>query len=145
MSSEDSGLQPVNTVNRASGVLVAHTYNPSYSGGREQDNRSSKPAWAWDPILKIPNTKQGWWSGSRCRPWVQTPVQKKKKEQRMGASPSTLEVATTGYAQIWKRRPRIAKPFKVTLLKQTSKAKRLWELSWIFKIDNSPSGCLWDQ
>jgi hypothetical protein len=50
---------------------------------------------------------------------------KKKKEQRMGASPSTLEVATTGYAQIWKRRPRIAKPFKVTLLKQTSKAKRL--------------------
>jgi hypothetical protein len=21
-----------------------------------------------DPILKIPNTKKGWWSGSRCRP-----------------------------------------------------------------------------
>jgi hypothetical protein len=23
------------------------------------------------------HTKMGWWSGSRCRPWVQTPVQKK--------------------------------------------------------------------
>jgi hypothetical protein len=24
-------------------------------------------------------TKNGWWSGLRCRPWVQTPVPKKKK------------------------------------------------------------------
>jgi hypothetical protein len=23
---------------------------------------------------KKPITKKGWWSGSRCRPWVQTPV-----------------------------------------------------------------------
>jgi hypothetical protein len=28
----------------------------------------------WDPILKKPFTKKGWWSGSRCRPWVQAPV-----------------------------------------------------------------------
>jgi hypothetical protein len=27
-------------------VLVAHTYNPSYSGGRDQENLGSKPAWA---------------------------------------------------------------------------------------------------
>jgi hypothetical protein len=26
-------------------VLVAHTYNPNYSGGRDQEDRSSKPAW----------------------------------------------------------------------------------------------------
>jgi hypothetical protein len=43
-------------------VLVAHTCNPSYSGGRDQEDRSSKPAQAnssRDPILKIPNTQKG--------------------------------------------------------------------------------------
>jgi hypothetical protein len=25
-------------------VLVAHTYNPSYSGGRDQEDQGSKPA-----------------------------------------------------------------------------------------------------
>jgi hypothetical protein len=38
---------------------VAHACNPSYSGGRDQENRSSKPAWAnslQDPILKEPIT-----------------------------------------------------------------------------------------
>jgi hypothetical protein len=36
-------------------VLVAHVYNPSHSGGRDQEDHSSKPAWAtssWEPILK---------------------------------------------------------------------------------------------
>jgi hypothetical protein len=40
-------------------VLVAHTCNPSYSGGRDQEDHGSKPAQAnnlGDPILKIPNT-----------------------------------------------------------------------------------------
>jgi hypothetical protein len=62
---------------------VAHTCSPSYSGGREQENHSLKPVQAnslRDPILKIPNTEKGWWSGSRCRPWVQTPVPKDKKK-----------------------------------------------------------------
>jgi hypothetical protein len=48
-------------------VLVAHACNPSYLGGRDQEDRGLKPAWAnslRNPILKIPNTKQGWWSGS---------------------------------------------------------------------------------
>jgi hypothetical protein len=34
---------------------VAHTCNPSYTGGRDQDAHSSKPAWVnslQDPILK---------------------------------------------------------------------------------------------
>jgi hypothetical protein len=26
-------------------ALVAHTYNPSYSGGKDQEDRGSKPAW----------------------------------------------------------------------------------------------------
>jgi hypothetical protein len=43
-------------------VLVAHTYNPSYSGDRDQENQSSKSAQAntsRDPILKNPFTKKG--------------------------------------------------------------------------------------
>jgi hypothetical protein len=32
-----------------------------------------------DPIPKKTTTEQGWWSGSRCRPRVQTPVPRKKK------------------------------------------------------------------
>jgi hypothetical protein len=50
---------------------VAHTCNPSYLGGRDQENLGLKPAQAnasQDPILKILITKKGWWSGSRCRP-----------------------------------------------------------------------------
>jgi hypothetical protein len=35
-----------------------------------------------DPISKIPITKEGWWNGSRCRPWVQTPVLQKKKKKK---------------------------------------------------------------
>jgi hypothetical protein len=39
----------------SSRALVPHTYNPSYSGGRDQEDHSLKPAWAnhlQDPILK---------------------------------------------------------------------------------------------
>jgi hypothetical protein len=40
---------------------VAHTCNPSYSGGRDQEDLSSKPAQirsSQDPILKKPYTKR---------------------------------------------------------------------------------------
>jgi hypothetical protein len=48
---------------------VAQAYNHSYSGGRDQEDYSSKPAnSSQDPILKKPFTKQVWWSGPRCRP-----------------------------------------------------------------------------
>jgi hypothetical protein len=42
-------------------VLVAHTCNPSYSGGREQKDHSSKPAQgihSWDPISEKPFSKK---------------------------------------------------------------------------------------
>jgi hypothetical protein len=42
-------------------VLVAHAYNPSYSGGRDQEDGSSKSAGAnnlQDSILKKPFTKK---------------------------------------------------------------------------------------
>jgi hypothetical protein len=41
-------------------VPVASACNPSYSGGTDQEDCSSKPAWAnssQDPISKIPNKK----------------------------------------------------------------------------------------
>jgi hypothetical protein len=44
---------------------VAHACNPSYSGGRDQEDCSSKSPRAnssQDPISKEPITKQGWWS-----------------------------------------------------------------------------------
>jgi hypothetical protein len=41
---------------------VDHSYNPSYSGSRDQKDCGSIPAQVnslQDPILKIPNTKKG--------------------------------------------------------------------------------------
>jgi hypothetical protein len=53
-------------LNQAPGV---HACNLSYSGGRDQEDRDSKPAQAnssRDPVLKNPITKiLDWWSGSR--------------------------------------------------------------------------------
>jgi hypothetical protein len=45
-------------------------YNPSFSGGRDQEDHSLKSAQAntsQDPISKIPNTKKGWWNDSSGR------------------------------------------------------------------------------
>jgi hypothetical protein len=42
-------------------ALVAHTCNPSYSGGRDQEDHNLKPGQAnssQDPISKIPNTRR---------------------------------------------------------------------------------------
>jgi hypothetical protein len=63
----------------------AHACNPSYSGGRHQEDCGLKPAQAnslQDPIWKNTSQQQGWWSGSRCRPCVQTPVPQKRKKER---------------------------------------------------------------
>jgi hypothetical protein len=48
---------------RKSQALVAHACNPSYSGGRDQEDHSSKLAQAnslRDPISKIHITKNSW-------------------------------------------------------------------------------------
>jgi hypothetical protein len=48
---------------------VAHACNPSYSGGRYQEDQVSKSAQAnslEDPISKkLFTKKKGWWSGSK--------------------------------------------------------------------------------
>jgi hypothetical protein len=58
-------------------VLVAHTYNPSYSGCRDQEDHGSKPALANSsraPILKIPTTKRtvGMAQGEGSEYWEKT-------------------------------------------------------------------------
>jgi hypothetical protein len=61
---------------------VAHTCK-SYLLGRQRSGRSvrSQPREIVCEMLsgKNPSQKRAWWSGSRCRPCVQTPVPKKKK------------------------------------------------------------------
>jgi hypothetical protein len=49
-------------IKEISWVLVAHACNPSYSGGRDQENHGLKPAQAkslQDPILKKNHHKKG--------------------------------------------------------------------------------------
>jgi hypothetical protein len=44
--------------------------NPSYSGGKDQEDHGLKTAWmniSTDPILKIPNMEKDWCSGSSGR------------------------------------------------------------------------------
>jgi hypothetical protein len=46
-------------------ALASNTYNPTYWGGKDKEDCSSKLALAssWgDPIWKMPNTKNGWQS-----------------------------------------------------------------------------------
>jgi hypothetical protein len=43
-------------------VLVAHACNPSYSGGRDQEDQGSKPAWvnsSRNPISKKTHHRKG--------------------------------------------------------------------------------------
>jgi hypothetical protein len=57
---------------RAGRSLVAHVCNPSYSGGRDQEDHGLKPAQAnssQDLISKKPiKEEKDCWSGSRYRP-----------------------------------------------------------------------------
>jgi hypothetical protein len=44
-------------------MLVPHACNPSYLGGKDQEDCGSKPAKAnssQNPILKIPDREKGW-------------------------------------------------------------------------------------
>jgi hypothetical protein len=69
---------------------VAHIYNPSYLGGRDQEDSTLKPAWAnssQDPILKIPKTKKGlveWFKvyGLEFQPQFLTKNKQKQQEQQ---------------------------------------------------------------
>jgi hypothetical protein len=88
---------------RMSWALVAHVCNPSYSEGRDQENcGSSQPrqivreTLSWKKLF----TKTVCWSGSRCRPWVQTPQQPPKKQNEGQALWFILKNLATQEAEI---------------------------------------------
>jgi hypothetical protein len=77
-------------VNKVRWVLVAHAYNPSYSGGRDQDggSKSAPGKWLVRLYLKKKNLSQKRAGGkSTCLasmgPWVQTPRSPKKKVNKV--------------------------------------------------------------
>jgi hypothetical protein len=66
---------------------VAHIYNPSYLGGRDQEDHCSKPAQVHslrDPISNILNIRKGWLSGSSSESLSSnlSTIKKIKKEKR---------------------------------------------------------------
>jgi hypothetical protein len=66
-------------------ALVAHACNPSYSGGRDQEDHRLKPAWAnssQGPILKKPIKKRAGGVAQGVDPESQNYKQKKKKKKR---------------------------------------------------------------
>jgi hypothetical protein len=64
---------------------VAHAYNPSCSGGRDQKDHSLKPAWAsrvQDPIYLEKNSSPKKWAGGVAQgvgPELKPQYHKKKK------------------------------------------------------------------
>jgi hypothetical protein len=65
-------------------VPVAHTCNPSYSGGRDQKDRGSKPAWANSsvrPYLEKPFTKIGLGEWLKVKAVSSSPSTEKKKKK----------------------------------------------------------------
>jgi hypothetical protein len=106
---------------------MAHAYNPSYSGGRDQEDLGLKPTQAnslWDPISKIASTKKGWWSDPSGRVpaeqvWgpefkLQYNHQKKKKNGvgRVNGGDESEWIWLMGLAYIWNR---TMKPFPAVL------------------------------
>jgi hypothetical protein len=66
-------------------ALVAHTCNPSYSGGRDQEDHCSKLAWAnslRDPILKKAHHKKGLVKWLMMQALSSNPSTSKKKKKR---------------------------------------------------------------
>jgi hypothetical protein len=79
---------------------AAPTCNPSYSGGRDQEDLGLKPARknsSWDPISIKTLHKKSWWSGSRCRPWVQSLVLYKQQTNKNPKKPEGQFKKGLGY------------------------------------------------
>jgi hypothetical protein len=65
---------------------VAHTCSLSYSGGRDQEDYSSKPAQEntlQDPNPKKPKTKKGWWSGQGVGPEFKSQNHQKRERETL--------------------------------------------------------------
>jgi hypothetical protein len=59
---------------------MAHVCNPSYSGGRDQEDRVSKPAWANRLYLEKPFTKIGLVEWLKVKALSSSPRTSKKKK-----------------------------------------------------------------
>jgi hypothetical protein len=72
-------------------VPVAHTCNPSYSGGRDQEDCSLKPAQANTSYLENTHCKKCWQSGSewlKVKALSSSPsIAKKKKKENSNIKP----------------------------------------------------------
>jgi hypothetical protein len=85
-------LSPVGTVlpinkKHTHQAPVAHACNLSYSGGKDQEDHSSKPAQEnspQDPISKNPITEMGWCFGLNRIPQylISPPITEKKKKKK---------------------------------------------------------------
>jgi hypothetical protein len=81
---------------------VAHAYNPSYPGGRDQEDHSSKPVQAnssWRPYLEKPFTKIGlmeWLQGKALSSSSSTTKKEEKKKRWL------LEIHLTKLNTYWK-------------------------------------------
>jgi hypothetical protein len=67
---------------RTSQAPVAHTYDPSYSGGSDQEDHSLRLAWAsnlWDSVSKKPFTNKGCGVAQGVGPEFKPQYHKKKK------------------------------------------------------------------
>jgi hypothetical protein len=74
--------EPTEEEKNLSWALVAHDCNPSYSGGRDQEDCSSKPAWTNNstrPYLKKPFTKIGLVGRLKVRAMSSSPSTTQKK------------------------------------------------------------------
>jgi hypothetical protein len=107
----NSGLWEQNKNLELSQEPVTHTSNPSYSGGRDQEDQGSKSTWkntSPDPISKIPNMKKGWWNGSRCRLWVQVPVLPNNNNKKKNLEFITVPASISNLVN--QQYPRFTKP-----------------------------------
>jgi hypothetical protein len=73
---------------KTSWTLVAHTYNPNYSGDRDQEEHSSNPAGAKsssDPFSKNPSQKRAGGVAQGVGPEFKPQYRKKKKKRKRTA------------------------------------------------------------
>jgi hypothetical protein len=119
-----------NYKNPQSQVPVAPACNPIYSGGRDQEDGSSEPAWvtsSWEPISKIPNTKGAGGVAQDMGPKFKPQYRKKPKQTTKKPWISTFVTLKWG----WKEHTTIVSIFseKTEFKNLQVTTKRVWVTS----------------
>jgi hypothetical protein len=102
-------------------VPVAHTCNPSYSGGRDQEDHGWKPPGqiVFETLTQRKKKKnhhhhhqKSWWNGSRCRPECKAQYhQKKKKSWDRRIAWTQFKAAWATQSPVSKTKPKIKKHY----------------------------------